>query len=209
MGLSDWEKKEIKKKKRKLILKVIGIIILVVGAIIFPLWVNLGVFLSAKAGYNRVFGGHIVMAYEQATFEGTKKELLILWGKMNETYGKRNYDSTFNSIWYWDQTYDNSLRAQDEYLRRIVERVDNYIIQYNSMKLNGQISLLQDWYDQSIRNLREEMKRSGGLDWVISGVWLIENAWYAYTFSYFNLWLLILAISLILGSVFIVSGSDD
>lgn len=143
---------------------------------IVPALTWFGVEAPAHSGYYRLFGSHVVMALGQATFEGVRDQVIVLWKQMNTTFSDYNYDTTYNSPFYWDQNYDNSLRAQQDYFKMLVQRIDSYITQYNQLQASSGTSLLEDWYDKSMRNLRDEMDRMGGLDWAIWGAWYLNFA---------------------------------
>jgi hypothetical protein len=115
------------------------------------------------------------MAYDQATFTGIKEQVLIIWKQMNETFAGRDFLYTWNTPWYWEQTYENSLKAQEDYFRQLVNRLDLYQQTYEKMLQNATNPVLvEDWYHRSIQNFRDEMKREGGLDWVIHDAWYLN-----------------------------------
>jgi hypothetical protein len=137
--------------------------------------------LPAKAQYNKLFASHVTMAYDQATFEGMKEQVLILWKQMNETFKGFDYKTTYNTPWFWEQTYDNSLAAQQDYFRQLVKRLDSYSLLHQKMVQNITNPVyLEDWYYKSIQNFRDEMKREGGLDWAIKDAWYLNFAPLAY-----------------------------
>jgi hypothetical protein len=159
--------------------------ILVVALIVIGVFV---IKLPADAQYNRKFASRVTMAYDQATFEGMKEQVLILWSEMNETFRGFDYDHTYCSPWYWEQTYDNSLSAQQDYFKQLTRRLDSYSALYQKMSTNMTNPVyLEDWYSKSIQNFRDEMKREGGLDWAISGAWYLNFA----PAAYWLLWWLI------------------
>jgi hypothetical protein len=121
------------------------------------------------------------MAYDQATFEGVEDQITIVWDQMNTTFNGFDYTSTYSSPWYWEQNYENSLAAQQDYLRQITRRIDQYQDAYEQIALNNTNPILvEDWYDKSVNNLRSEMQREGGLDWAIRGAWYLTYAQAAY-----------------------------
>jgi hypothetical protein len=121
------------------------------------------------------------MAMDQATFEGIEDQINIIWKQMNTTFTGYDYNTTYSSPWYWEQNYENTLAAQQDYFRQIIRRIDSYQLAYHKMALNNTNPILvEDWYDKSINNLRTEMQREGGLDWAIKGTWLLNNAPAAY-----------------------------
>jgi hypothetical protein len=154
------------------------------------------IFLPATAEYNRKFGSHVVMAYDQATFEGMKEQVLQLWQEMNETFKDFNYAHTYGTPWYWEQTYDNSLAAQQDYFKQLTRRLDSYSELYQKMLANMTNPVyLEDWYYKSIQNFRDEMKREGGLDWAIKGAWYLNFAPAAYWIFW---WLIPLIIGIVI-----------
>jgi hypothetical protein len=165
-------------KKLKLIwLIAISVILL----IMIPIIAVFAVYLPAAAQYNRLFGAHVTMAMDQATFEGIEDQISTLWTQMNTTFNDYDYDATYSSPWYWEQNYENSLAAQQDYIHQITRRIDQYQTAYQQMALNNTNPILvEDWYDKSINNLRTEVQREGGLDWAIKGTWLLTYAPAAY-----------------------------
>lgn len=118
------------------------------------------------------------MLMDQATFEGMKAQLIQLWQQMNTTFKDYSFDETFNTPWYWQQTYENSLRAQVDYFRQLMFRFDEAITEKNSI-LAGNKTLLgpySQWYQQTLESLRTEMKREGGITWVIKDAWYLNFA---------------------------------
>jgi len=163
------------------------IIILMMLGILIPIVTYVTVFLPANAQYNKKFASKVTMAYDQATFEGMKEQVLELWKEMNNTFSGFNYSETYNTPWYWEQTYDNSLAAQQDYFRQLVNRLDSYIELYQKMTSNTTNPVyLEDWYHNSIQNFRVEMKREGGLDWAIEGAWYLNFAPLAYWWLYYS-----------------------
>jgi hypothetical protein len=182
--------------------KVLAVVlwILVVALIVIGFFV---IKLPADAQYNRKFASRVTMAYDQATFEGMKEQVLILWSEMNETFKGFDYDHTYCSPWYWEQTYDNSLSAQQDYLKQLTRRLDSYSELYQKMLTNMTNPVyLEDWYYKSIQNFRDEMKREGGLDWAISGAWYLNFAPAAYWLLW---WLIPVEIGFIIVAIFVTA----
>jgi hypothetical protein len=174
--------------------------ILVVALIVIGVFV---IKLPADAQYNRKFASRVTMAYDQATFEGMKEQVLILWSEMNETFKGFDYNHTYCSPWYWEQTYDNSLSAQQDYFKQLTRRLDSYSALYQKMLTNMTNPVyLEDWYSKSIQNFRDEMKREGGLDWAISGAWYLNFAPAAYWLFW---WLIPLEIVLIIVAIVVTA----
>jgi hypothetical protein len=175
----------------KLIWPTITLIILIIA---MPIIAILTVQLPANAQYNRLFAAHVTMAMDQATFEGVEDQVNTVWTQMNTTFTSYDYNTTYSSPWYWEQNYENSLAAQQDYFTQIIHRIDSYQLAYQQMAQNNTNPILvEDWYDKSIQNLRNEMEREGGLDWAIKGAWYLNNAPAAY---WLPLWLAPLEIAL-------------
>jgi hypothetical protein len=154
---------------------------LVILLIAVPVIAVFTVQLPAQAQYNRLFGGHVTMAMDQATFEGIEDQINVVWTQMNTTFTGYDYNTSYSSPWYWEQNYENSLAAQQDYFKQIVNRIASYKLAYAQMALNNTSPILvEDWYDKSINNLRTEMMREGGLDWAIRGAWYLNQAPMAY-----------------------------
>jgi hypothetical protein len=155
--------------------------------------------LPVQAQYNRLFGGHVTMAMDQATFEGIEDQINVIWTQMNTTFSGYDYNTSYSSPWYWEQNYENSLAAQQDYFTQINSRINSYKRAYAQMAQNNTNPILvEDWYDKSIQNLRTEMQREGGLDWAIKGTWYLNNAPAAYWLTW---WLTPTEIALVIALV--------
>jgi len=171
-----------------------ALLIILLAAI--PIIAVFTVYLPATAQYNRLFAGHVTMAMDQATFEGIEDQINIIWNQMNATFSGCDYNTTYSSPWYWEQNYENTLTAQQDYIRQIVNRINSYKLAYQQMAQNNTNPILvEDWYDKSINNLRTEMQREGGLDWAIKGAWYLNYAPAAYWLAW---WLTPTEIALLL-----------
>lgn len=176
---------------------------LIVILIAVPVVAVFAVYLPAKAQYNRLFGGHVTMAVDQATFEGIEDQINTIWNQMNTTFQGYDYATTYSSPWYWEQNYENSLAAQQDYFRQIDRRIASYKLSYQQMSRNDTNPILvEDWYDKSINNLRVEMEREGGLDWAINGAWYLNFAPAAYWLTW---WLVPTEMILLLAILAIVT----
>lgn len=60
---------------------------LVVLLVAVPVVAVLGVYLPARAQYSRLFGGHVTMAMDQATFEGIEDQINTVWNQMTTFNG--------------------------------------------------------------------------------------------------------------------------
>lgn len=192
---------------RETALKIAGIALIVFAIALF-VYAVFGIKLPADYYYNSHFGSRVTMAYDQASFEGTKEQILILWQNMNETFKDRNLNETYNTPWWWQQTYDNSLKAQEDYFVRLNKRIDDQIKEQQDI-LEGRKQILvpyNQWYQQALENIRTEMKREGGLDWALSGAWYLTFAPSAYWLYW---WLIPVEIALwVLGIVMLLIGYE-
>lgn len=173
---------------RETVLKIAGFA-LIIFAILLVIYAVFAIQLPADYHYNNHFGSHVIMAYDQASFEGAKEQILIVWQNMNETFKDRNLNEVYNTPWWWQQTYDNSLKAQEDYFMRLDKRIDDQIKEQQDI-LEGKKQILipyNQWYQQALENIRTEMKREGGLDWALSGAWYLTFA----PLAYWLLWWLI------------------
>ena len=178
------------------------VILLVILLIAIPIIAVFAVYLPATARYNRLFGAHVTMSMDQATFEGIEDQINVIWTQMNTTFNGYDYASTYSSPWYWEQNYENSLTAQQDYFKQVTRRINSYKQAYQQMALNNTNPILvEDWYDKSINNLRNEMQREGGLDWAIRGAWFLNYASAAYWLVW---WLTPLEIALFMALIAII-----
>jgi hypothetical protein len=184
-------------------MKIIWLItIIIILLVAIPLIAVFAIYLPATAQYNRLFGAHVTMAMDQATFEGIEDQINTVWNQMNTTFTGYDYTTTYSSPWYWEQNYENSLAAQQDYFTQINRRINSYKLAYQQMAQNNTNPILvEDWYDKSINNLRTEMQREGGLDWAIKGTWYLTYAPMAYWLAW---WLTPLEIALFIALVLIV-----
>lgn len=65
--------------------------------IAIPIVAVFAVYLPAQAQYNRLFGGHVTMAMDQATFEGIEDHINTVWNQMNTTFGGYDYNQTYSN----------------------------------------------------------------------------------------------------------------
>jgi len=101
------------------------------------------------------------MAMDQATLEGIEDQINVIWNQMNTTFNGYNYNTAFSSPWYWEQNYENSLAAQQDYFKQITKRIDSYQLAYQQMAQNDTNPILvEEWYDKSINNSRIGMRRA-------------------------------------------------
>ena len=200
--MSSWEEEEREKKKYKIRSLQLGLTLITL-AIAVPVIFYFSVSLPADYQYTKIFGSHVRIAEDQATFPAVRKEVMQIWKTMNETFAGSNYADVYNSPFYWDQTYDNSLLVQNAYLKAMVERIDNYTSQYQLLVRSANQNQLVDWYDQALKNWRTESKRAGGLDWVIKGAWYLKFAPVAYFWALSFLPSLVL---LVFGSYYVATA---
>jgi len=72
---------------------------LIILLIAIPIIAVFTIHLPATARYNRLFGGHVTMAMDQATFEGIEDQINIIWNQMNATFSGYDYN-TIKGAWY-------------------------------------------------------------------------------------------------------------
>ena len=162
--------------------KAIVFVLLVVLIIAVAVLAIFGIYLPAVATYNRLFGSHVTMAYDQATFEGMRVQVLAIWTQMNKTFADCDYTSTYGTPWYWEQNYENSLAANQDYFETLIGRLDGTIKEKDQILAGNKTILIpyNQWYQQALEGFRNESKREGGLDWAINGAWFLGFAPMAY-----------------------------
>jgi len=165
-----------------------------------------GVVLPAEAEYNWYFGRHVLWAYGSDTYDGIEREVTTVWNQMNITFSERKYNETYCTPWFWEQTYHNTLAAQNEYLQQIIDRVHSYRDTYQEMRLNNtDPNYRDDWFRSSIQDLKTSMTRGSGMDWAIRGVWFLTFAPAAY---WLNGWLvpigIIIAVAIAILTAYII-----
>jgi hypothetical protein len=148
------------------------------------------------------------MAYDQATFEGMRTQVLIVWTEMNSTWRQEDFGKYYSTWWGPDQTYDNSLAAEQDYFRSLIDRLDETIKEKELIKNENKTILTpyNQWYQQTLESFRNESKREGGLDWAIRPCFMMTF----YSAYYWSSWWLIpltivLAIAVV---VFLIKGVD-
>jgi len=181
--------------------RAIVFVLLVVLTIAVPVFALFGIYLPSVATYRRLFGSHVTMAYDQATFEGMRTQVLAIWTQMNKTFTDFDYITTYNSPWYWEQNYENSLAANQDYFRSLIGRLDGTIKEKDQILAGNKTILVpyNQWYQQALEGFRNESKREGGLDWAINGAWFLTFAPVAYWVWW---WALPLFIALIIIDLF-------
>ena len=166
-------------------------IIFIVFAITIPVTLLFAVKYPAYTTYHRLFLSHYQMAVDQATLEGMLTQVQVFHEQMNTVFHGYEYETTYNSVWFWEQRYDNSLQAEEDYLTQLETRLQVTINDNNAI-LAGNKSILipyAQWYQAALDSLRIEMVRSGGLDWAVDGAWFIHFAPLVYWLNVFD-WLI-------------------
>lgn len=162
--------------------KPIVFVLMLICCIILPVFALFGIYLPSIAQYNKLFGSHVTMAYDQATFEGMQAQVLVVWSQMNKTFADYDFATTYNTPWYWEQNYENSLAANRDYFGSLIDRL-NQTIKEKEQILAGNKTIMvpyNSWYQQTLEGFRNESKREGGLDWAINGAWFLSFAPTAY-----------------------------
>lgn len=169
------------------------VIVLVLGILI---WAAFD--LPAGIQYSNAFGSDITMTYDAADLQGQHDTVMLIWTNMNNTFDTRNYAHIYSSPWPWAQVKENSLYYTNVYFGQLITRINNNIAMLNALKANNTNPIyIQDWQTNVINQTRIEMKREGGLDWVINGAWYLTFAPIAYWSSYIMLIVAVIAIIVI------------
>jgi hypothetical protein len=154
-----------------------------------PIVCAITIVLPVDAIYNKQFASHVTMAYDQATFEGMQNQVLIVWREMNNTFGTTNLENIYSTPWFWQQTYDNSLAAERDYLANLNSYFTGLIKEKNEILAGNKTILIPyyQWYQAALESSRKEMQREGGLDWAIRPAWYLG----LHPINYWLLWWLI------------------
>lgn len=159
---------------------VVGIVT-IIALVIFNVVLWFTVAMPANIRYSNEFGSSVTMAYDAASLEGIRNEVLEIWNRMNESFDTHNFEHIYNSPWPWDQVKENSMFYQNRYFSQLIERLDHNIQLLNTLRSNATNPvLINDWQTGVINQTRIEMKREGGLDWVIQAAWFLAYAPLAY-----------------------------
>ena len=162
-------------------------IMLVIAAIVYPIYFVFVFNVPADLAFANKFGSRYEMALDQADFVQMKNGIVKIWEAMNTTWASDNYinddgvwqwEKVYNTWWYGDQTYVNSLAATNSYFQGLVPRIEETIVEKEMIK-NGSKDIAipySSWEQQTIQNFRNETKRAGGLLWVIRDAWYMRFA---------------------------------
>jgi len=148
------------------------------------------------------------MAYDQATFEGMRTQVIAVWNQMNKTFADFDYIHTYNTPWYWEQNYENSLAANQDYFTSLIDRLDQTIKEKEQIIAGNKTIMVpyNSWYQQTLDGFRNESKREGGLDWAINGAWYLSFAPTAYWLWW---WVIPLEIALVIIAFFALACAFD
>lgn len=163
-----------------------------------------GIVVPAEVEYNFYYDRHVQSAYNAASFLEMEIQVVIIWHTMvNFTFAGRNFDETFCTPWFWERTYNNSLAAQNDRLRQLVDKISSYEDTWQKLQTNSTDPTTRvDWYYKTIQGLGVEMRQDGGLDRVIRGAWFLTYAPAAY---WLDGWLIPVAIILTIIAIILTS----
>ena len=131
-----------------------------------------GVVVPGNFDYDRQFGQHLKVYFKVSTFEEMREEIVTLWQKMNATFPE-NHSAVYNSPFYWQRTYDNSLAAQDVYFAAKINRLDLQIAAYNKMIFESDnTAVLGDWYDSARTAIIQDGVTE---DWVLYPAFILQK----------------------------------
>ena len=166
----------------------VGLIVLGIVSLGMVIGGSFAVIQPVQYQYNKLFGSHVIMAYDQASFEGMLAQVNLIWIQMNNTFQGADFATTYNDWWYLGQTYDNSLLATNDYFNSLTERLNATIIEKERIVSGNQTIMIpyNQWYQTTLDGFRTEMQRQGGLDWVIRPSFVLRN----YPIAYFWEWFL-------------------
>lgn len=166
--------------------------------IALPIYGIFGIAAPANAQFNNKFLAHETMAHDSASFEKMREQIMIIWQNMNETWDPKDFLTTYNTWWYPDQTYENSLQATNDYFTGLVDRIDATMVEMHQIEVGNKTILTpyNAYYNDMLDSFRNETVDKGGLLWAINGAWYLTFAPAAYWLIW---WLLPLELFLIIG----------
>jgi len=179
---------------------------LAIGIIAFLLMVTIVGWLLIKVPadvqYGNLFGSDVIMATQGATTltgpNSIQDYVNRIWSNMNNTFDTVHFVQIHNSPWPWDQTSDNTLWKENEYLNSLNMSINTRQLWVNGV-INGTVGFTgTDPVQTAINQTRIEMNAYGGLDWAIHGAWYLQFASTAYWLGAY------LLIVWVIGIVFVV-----
>ncbi len=183
---------------------------LIVLAIIVPLYGLFGIAAPASAQFNRKFEAHETMAHDSASFEKMREQIMIIWENMNDTWNPEDFSSIYNTWWYPEQTYENSLQATNDYYAGLIARIDATMEEMHQIEIGNKTILTpyNAYYNDMLDSFRNETVDKGGLLWAIDGAWYLSFAPAAYWLWW---WMIPVEVTLIIVAVLagFCSGSED
>jgi hypothetical protein len=153
---------------------------------------------AANSEFYRVFAFHEQMIYNQSTLEGIESQILAIWQEMNRTWPDVNkWNTTWNTFWFPDQTYGNSLMAENDYLGNTVRRIDKAMMDMQTAnETDSTLIPYEQYYQQTVQN---ETQNLGDLFHSIRGVWYLQFAPLAnWIWGLEVLWIIVLTIGAVI-----------
>lgn len=161
----------------------------------------------ANAQFNKKFGAHETMAHDSATFNKMREQIMIIWINMNSTWNPRDFNNLYNTWWYEDQSYENSLQATNDYFEGLVSRIDATIMELEHWNYSqSHLQPYNAYYQSQLDAFRNETFDAGGLLWAIRGCWYLSFQPAAY---YFLFWYLPLLAGLVIAAIILIATSVD
>lgn len=195
------------KKKNKLAI-IVGILLIAI-AVPTPFVAYFTVCAPADAQFNRQFTSHETMAHDSASFEKMREQIMIIWTNMNSTWNPAQFDTIYNTWWYPDQTYENSLQATNNYYQGLINRIDATIVEMQMIEVGNRTILTpyNQYYTSMLNSFRSETTTSGGLLWAIHDAWYLHFAPMAY---WFFIWAVLPEIiAIVVGAILLLYGNDE
>ena len=181
-------------------MKIAGIVLLlcIILSVVTPFVTYLSWRAQADRDYGEKFGSYVTMAYDEATFEGIRKNVMDFWHEMNVTFAGFDYVHTYNTWWWPSQIKENSLYMQNRYLYNLVFRLNETIKEKDQILAGNKTVLIPytQWYQTGLNQTRAEMKREGGLDWVVAPAWMLSFAPMAYWWFLYQIliWIVLIVV---------------
>lgn len=145
--------------------------------------------IPAEYHYNNAIGNYIEFAKQQSTFDGMRQGVLVIKEKTNILFPDKG---VYNSGFYWDFVYKNTITAQEVCYNQIIDRINTLEATYNRAALDTRDpTLLKDWYAEARQNILYEMNSNGlgiyncSLSYVVSQAYMVKYEPLSYWLAFY------------------------
>lgn len=174
--------------------------ILLVAVIGWPVYYLVAYNIPADVTYARAFDSPMEMALDYADFEQMRDGVMQVWNTMNQTWSGEDYTQIYSSWWGPDQTFVNSMAAQNRYFEGLIKRLNETIIEKQLIQSRNITIMIpySQWEQQTLQSFRNESLRTGGPLWVVRDAWYMR---YAGLVAFWPLYFLLLEILLVIALI--------